>query len=124
MVSARPRSEREKSEEQLADMVEDGFLTKKHAYGKFLAFLDFKDDNIFGAVRRRLVTFAEQQNYKWTDMEGDERNDAKTRNACAQQFLAQFGREYWGDDVEKREKYLATSDDPDDIFQWPKDKEP
>lgn len=124
MASARPRSEREKSEDHLADMVDDGFLTKKHPYSKFLAFLDFKDDPVFNAFRRKLESFAEQHNYKLTDMEGDEVNDSKTRDACAQRFLARFGKEYWGDEVEKREKYLTTNDGLDDNFQWPKDKEP
>lgn len=124
MANARPRSEREKSEDHLADMVDDGFLTKKHPYSKFLAFLDFKDDPVFSAFRRKLESFAEQHNFKLVDMEGDEVNYSKTRDACAQQFLARFGKEYWGDEVEKRRKYLTTNDGLDDNFQWPKDKDP
>jgi hypothetical protein len=121
MANTRPRSGREKSEDHLADMVDDGFLKKKHAYNKFLAFLDFKDESVFSAFRRRLESFADQQDFKWGDMDGDE---SKARDACAQCFLSQFGKEYWGDDADKREKYLTPSEGPEDNFKWPKDRDP
>lgn len=115
------RYERQTSEDYLSKMLQEDFLNLKAHYNKFQTFLDLKDETVFGAFRRKLEGFVDQQNFKWNEMESD---DPKKRNACATRFAAQVGDEYWGEDPEKRAKYLTASDDYGDTCRWSQNKQP
>lgn len=120
MSTSDQRSEREASENHLAKLLQEAFLTEKVPYNKFQTFLDFKDDATFSSFRRKLESCVEREDCKWSELE----SDPKKRFSLATRFLTKVGDEYWGNNTEKREKYLTKSDDPDDNCRWPQHREP